>query len=82
MNWTTEVWTRWHDAVRESNESSPAALKAEEAEKWKGYEERLERELDAAREEYRIWRRKTCSALVSVTQSLVCPRCEPAEHVK
>ena len=52
MSWTSEVWTRWNEAVRQSNQSSPATHHREDAEKWKEYEERLERELDAAREEY------------------------------
>lgn len=52
MSRTTEVWTRWNEAVRQSDQSSPETHPREDAEKWKEYEERLEHELDAAREEY------------------------------
>lgn len=59
MTWASEVWARWHAAVLESKQCSPARLRGQDAEKWKAYEERLEHELDAAREEYRARHRST-----------------------
>lgn len=73
MTWASEVWTRWYEAARESNQSSPASLEREDAEKWKAYEVLLERELESAREEYRHpWR----------FNRLNKNQCAPAEHVE
>jgi hypothetical protein len=82
MTWNSEVWRRWYELASESNQSSPAVLRGVEVEKWKLYEMRIERELDAARRHYREGQRRTSSAPGTPTQSLMQSQCAPAEHVK
>lgn len=71
MTWTSEVWQRWCEAVSESNQSSPGALHGTDVEKWEQYEMRMERELDAARKEYRERQRSTPCAPGTPNQSLI-----------
>lgn len=82
MTCTSEVWQRWYEAVIESNQSSSAALRGADVEKWKQYGMRMERELDAARQEYRGRQRSTPSAPGTPTQSATQYPCAPAEHGK
>ena len=88
MTWASEVWAHWREAAREANQSSPAALLGQDTEKWKAYEERLEHELDAAREEYRARPRSTPATPATpatpptVTKLMIHPQCALADHVK